>query len=226
MSLDSLLRKTFLFKRIYKPLVLDPRKARQKKEVSELFRKNGVEFLSSFIKAMEGIEWWLEFGTLLGKHRDNDFIKGDNDLDFGAWLIDRDRIHKALIDNDFELVRDYHEIGGCGIERTYAKGRLTLDIFYFYHEDGKILSTGFRYLQKNIPERPSYYGVNRFIWTPFVVEEAEFKGLKVYIPSDAEQHIVDVYGKEWRIPDPCFVDGFNKTKLPFPEKRGMGYFVR
>ena len=39
-----------------------------------------------------GLEYWLDCGTLLGAHRDNSFIKWDNDIDLGILPDQVDRI--------------------------------------------------------------------------------------------------------------------------------------
>ena len=38
------------------------------------------------------IEYWIDFGTLLGLHRDKDIIIGDTDCDICIWKKDEDKI--------------------------------------------------------------------------------------------------------------------------------------
>ena len=45
------------------------------------------------------IPYWADFGTLLGIVRDKDIISWDDDVDFGYFLKDRDRLIVALVEN-------------------------------------------------------------------------------------------------------------------------------
>ncbi|GAI07387.1 unnamed protein product, partial [marine sediment metagenome] len=38
------------------------------------------------------IEFWLNYGTLLGAYRDKRFIRWDNDIDLSTWDINRDKL--------------------------------------------------------------------------------------------------------------------------------------
>ena len=60
----------------------------------QYFRTEAVELLQRFTEALnaEGIDYWLEFGTLLGYYREHDFIAHDDDLDFGAYLTDAAKV--------------------------------------------------------------------------------------------------------------------------------------
>lgn len=42
------------------------------------------------------IEYWIDFGTLLGLHRDKDIIIGDTDCDICIWKKDEDKIRPIL----------------------------------------------------------------------------------------------------------------------------------
>ncbi len=44
------------------------------------------------------IEYWVDFGTLLGLHRDGDIIMGDNDCDICIWEKDREKVKPVLLD--------------------------------------------------------------------------------------------------------------------------------
>ena len=48
------------------------------------------------------IEFILDYGTLLGAYRDNQFIPYDSDIDISICSTDYDRVHKLLNNEDLE----------------------------------------------------------------------------------------------------------------------------
>ena len=54
---------------------------------SELLKDNFEEILNTIYSSpLKDYDIWLDFGTLLGYYRENDFISHDLDMDFGIFL--------------------------------------------------------------------------------------------------------------------------------------------
>ena len=58
------------------------------KDAKKVFQNNGLEF-------------WLDCGTLLGAIRDNGFIPWENDIDLGCWKSKNDYEEKRKIRKEF-----------------------------------------------------------------------------------------------------------------------------
>ena len=56
---------------------------------SELLKNNFEEILNTIYSSpLKNYDIWLDFGTLLGYYRENDFISHDLDMDFGIIIPD------------------------------------------------------------------------------------------------------------------------------------------
>lgn len=82
-----------------------------------------------------GIEFWLDFGTLLGAIRDGKFIPWDGDIDLGTWSDQNPKITMAfqeLRDKEFEVRMD----------GAFARKKDCLINLAFYHiENNKAILT-------------------------------------------------------------------------------------
>lgn len=225
MNIQDLLRKTFTYRYIYLPYRKRQGRERIQKQYEYLIGK-APELVKNIINVFnaEGIPYWLEFGTLLGAYRDKTIIKGDFDLDFGAYQEDIPRIYEAFTKAGFELVREFHEIGRDGMKQTYYDGFITFDIFYFREENNKLVCYGFTPVpNKSVPNKTTYGIVKSWTFKKFDLSEFEFLGNKVFVPSNTEEHIEETYGEGWKVPDPNFVHGLNKRVYDMVERKGVGF---
>lgn len=173
------------------------------------FMVEGPMLLKTFSDAMyeAGIDFWLEFGTLLGYYREHDFIKHDFDLDFGVMREDAPRVKAALESHGFELLRTFYCEKNNGYEECYKLGETTLDIFYFHVEGETIKAHEFILLAdwKSVEIGKHYPAqVREVTYRYHGLQEAEFKGVKVQIPAEPAEHLEAQYGKNFMIPDPNF----------------------
>ena len=141
------------------------------------------------------IEYWLDFGTLLGIYRDGEIIPWDYDCDVSAKAEDRPRIEQLLQD--------------LGIEYTWAnngdsKSVLHLwhhiDIFFWnYDEENKLYYSDHGWCSKS--QFPACH-----------VEELgklSFLGKEYLVPNDLDKFLELRYGEGWNVPDPD-VNGKNR----------------
>ena len=102
----------------------------------KLFLKNAYSVMADFDDALSsiGVNYSLAFGTLLGAVREGGFIKHDLDLDTAIWYEDYSSlIQEVLESHGFILSHSFMLEGGKkGMEETYVKDDVSVDIFYVY----------------------------------------------------------------------------------------------
>ncbi|MDE7414475.1 MAG: LicD family protein [Muribaculaceae bacterium] len=180
----------------------------RKKQIKN-FLHNGVTLLKEInsLCSREGIKIWLEFGTLLGAYRENDFIKHDYDIDMGAFFKDKEKLEECLLSNGFELLREFRIIEDgkmVGAEQTYSYKAVMIDIFYFHilGED-KIKLNSFT----PIFDDKKYEGraeIRERIMPYSGLKKILFKGIECYIPKNTSLYLSKYYGENFMIPDPNY----------------------
>lgn len=224
MNLRSFLSKSLIYKYIYHPIKL--KQIRQWQENRhQLFVENGAEVLRRFVECMEqnGITYWLEFGSLLGVYRDGEFVPNERDLDIGVRLNDARRVYKALINNGFSLCREYHIVGENGLEQTYELNGVTVDLMYFYEEDGLMWCDGSVTPSKVRGNELFYHKVTAHHYEKFGVKTIPFLDFQVSVPDNTEHHLIEIFGPGYRVYDPNFKVDLNKVFYSMDEKKGFGF---
>lgn len=143
------------------------------------------EYSNQFLKDIE-IDYWVNFGTLLGFHRERNIIGHDIDIDYGCHerhyseiLANQNKLHPSLTLRD---TSDRHN--GPKLYMSY-KG-FDADI-YFYKE-----------------ERPYLYSYEKTDWKNynapvpskhvFPTKTFEIKGIDTRIPNDRRAYLETIYG--------------------------------
>lgn len=148
---------------------------------------------------------FVNFGTLLGFVRNGQPLPWDFDVDFGVEI--NDSFHwKDLQDCvcriGFRLERQF-TFKGVITEQTYGRNGVSVDFFNTF-SDAKN-SFYYVYYRKNDFEYENRQHLHaRLTKTIHVQETIPFnvEGGIVHVPKDYEQYLEDVYGKDWRIPNP------------------------
>ncbi len=225
MNVLNIIKSTFIYKYIYHPYSLAKRK-KLKKQRRVLFLKEGVNALKIFADCLNSrnIPFWLEYGTLLGAFRDNSFVPNELDLDIGAYLKDAKQIFNALKKSGFVLVREFHIVGENGLEQTYSYKGTTLDVMYFFHEKSSLFCTGANFdLMKVKKNKPFFTQATSHKFKNFQITKYRFYDIDVWIPSNTEEHLIEIYGPTFRVYDPNFKVDLNKTFYPLDEKKCIGF---
>ena len=164
-----------------------------------------------------GIRPWLTDGTLLGYFREGSFIGHDIDMDLGCLISEyNDEIIPRFLDNGWVCISIFGE-RDCGLEFTFSKDGVKLDIFFFYSEGERLWHGAWRTVKKKERNLIKYY------YEPFELVEKEFLGSRFWVPAETEKYIETKYGEGWRVPvvdwDWAF-DSANavETETMFPEQ--------
>jgi tetratricopeptide (TPR) repeat protein len=161
-----------------------------------------------------GIEFFLAYGTLLGIYRDSEILAHDKDLDVGLhWSCSRSQLIQVLlacgqywIDPKALAQPKMSEedmLNPCALNIGVIEKSTGISIdFFFFKPEGDVVLSGFYHLPDPLLWR----------FTPFELQGIEYKGLTFNTPGDPEVYLRDIYGENWRVPDPYFdslVSGFN-----------------
>ena len=94
------------------------------KIVKEVFNKNGIEY-------------WLDYGTLIGAVRESKILDWDYDTDISFWWKDVEKVHR--LKNEFS---DYgYNLRGWYIYKLYKDGQNVVDIMPAHIEKNYVVKT-------------------------------------------------------------------------------------
>jgi phosphorylcholine metabolism protein LicD len=140
------------------------------------------------------IKYWLDGGTLLGLYREGSLIAWDGDLDISLTPdMNIPSLRKQIIDimnkNKCVLTRE----APTKFKFKIIDIAVAIDFWFF-----KLINS------------KQYY--NRAFGVPFYFDKSSLDNLKVltikdynfYIPNNTEDYLYEIYGKNWRIPNPNF----------------------
>ena len=150
------------------------------------------------------------YGTLLGIIRENALIKHDDDLDFG--IVCGDGFDFSMIEHTFEK-QGYKKMKGVFFdgkmtEQKYRKAGIDIDIFLFYPlKDQKHFVTYVYFRDKEKTYKNPFECSVRYYDHLTKMDQTKwvkFREQNVLIPENSEQFLYDIYGCNWRKPDPNF----------------------
>lgn len=208
MESNPLLKKVALT--IYNPTL----GAYLKQKENKNFLENGQKTLeqANLVFKEIGVDYWLEFGTLLGAIRNKSFIKHDFDLDLGMFLHDYSPDHEKIFNKyGFKKTKLFTiDDGRYGREETYTYLGVSLDIFYFTKKndtkaychlfvplEGKSAAKTMLELGGLVPKE--------FLLTIEKLGDTKFLGRKYPVPLACDKHLIDIYGSDYMIENPAWV---------------------
>ncbi|HIA13165.1 MAG TPA: hypothetical protein EYN69_14020 [Flavobacteriales bacterium] len=144
--------------------------------------QKGVEVLEEL-----GVTYWVARGTLLGMHRDNDFLKGDKDLDIGVYT-DMD-IYKLLKALPFEevLFTTIHKGRYMQVPLLDEETGVIFDIWIYHDENGRLYNRNFH----------GHFELPVEILSKMTT--IDFRGV-TYAAPDPDWYLSYWYGDDWREP--------------------------
>lgn len=202
-----------------------------KKKRNQEFLKNGQKVLSEFDAIMNenNYHYSIYAGTLLGAIREKSFLKHDLDIDTALFYDEYSpNLHMVLEQGGFKLLHRFTADGGTkGMEETYLKNDITIDIFYvYYDDDGNTYQCDFHPIKGCTWERSmSKYGYLLVRRNDFTVsrgiKRVQIDGIEVNAIDNAEQWLAQRYGDDYMIPNPNFHDrGDNPRMNMWDEVKG------
>ncbi|MDE1493761.1 LicD family protein [Xenorhabdus bovienii] len=163
---------------------------------------DSLELLSKKIN----INYWLEYGTMLGAVRENKIIAHDYDLDIGILESDWSfAIRNELKKLNIKLIREI-KIDNKTIEETYLFKGILFDIFYCELDNNILKTPVFRpFSGSNWLESINMYGGIELYYfdnnfTGFSQVQLENKNMK--IPKNYHSHLCSYYGDNYMTPIP------------------------
>lgn len=162
-------------------------------------KKYGISVLEQIKKGLDSneIEFWVEFGTLLGVVREKNFLKNDEDIDLGAYFEDSSRIREFLLSNGFKKKHDFRFENQI-VEERYSYKTLGFDFHYFFKNKDTVHTY---LLTQDYPAKDYVCDVYKYTYTSYSeVKELEFGNILVNVQEDYEKVLEEKYGPNWKIP--------------------------
>lgn len=194
---------------------------KDKRERIETVHSLGYQIIGLTEKILSeiGLVYFADYGTLLGFIREKDFLKWDDDLDYGFILKNQNvwkSIETKMSENGFLKIREF-TLNNEITEQCYQFGKASIDIFgHKTTKEGKTISicyyrdSDIRY--KNPDTVSVLYG--EFVNLSNTSLISLNNGIEVHVPTEYDRYLTEYFGN-WRVPDPNFVEGSGpvETKL-------------
>jgi hypothetical protein len=176
---------TFLLIAVAAVLALTPVVDRHRRAVLRRCLRDVAEVLNA-----NGVDYWCDYGTLLGQHREGDLILGDKDVDLCTLVEEQPKVLALAA----ELNRRGYQVtdrGGESRRILRVSDRLTsyhVDI-YTFARDGEMLRSVLRDPGEDVPERLVASRV-----------PVAFLGTTVLVPRDTPALLLYRYGPGYTRP--------------------------
>lgn len=152
-----------------------------------------------------GIKLFADAGTLLGLVRDGTFIPHDYDLDFGIRAVDGGKSLAALREASW---RDWRF--------EVVRGRSPETVLQLRHWSGILIDV----LMHQMTERGTWEKrshVYSWEFADYELEQRVAGDRRFWSPADAKNYLRQMYGPNWRVPDPGFDSRLFAPNLTFPD---------
>lgn len=170
---------------------------------SNLLKENFEKILNIvYSSELKNYNIWLDFGTLLGYYRENDFISHDLDMDFGiqvSSLEEFEVIEEQLINNGFNRTKEFYFNKNL-VELSYSYKGLNVDFIIYKKEDDKVSSDTI-FFMTNALGKPTRYEVYHYKIPFSGLKECDFKGMKVKVPDNTQEYLRTLYGEDFETPN-------------------------
>ena len=177
-----------------------------KAPTADMLAKMFKEVYSIILKL--NLKVWVVMGTLLGVIRENQFIEGDDAIDFHMF-------EKDFVDNMQELKIKFIEQGYIVRLQDGKNPKMSLFKHGFYVGIAGLKEQG-DWLTRPRMKYPKHLFLNE--------KYVQFCGLRCLIPSPPEKYLEHVYGPSWKIPTKESVDSYYYYSLRLFRYRSLKAF--
>lgn len=179
---------------------------------SKEIQKNGSNIIYEIdnILSQTSCTFFVDCGTLLGFIREGKLIKWDYDIDYGIMIDSNftwDNLESVMKKNDFLLDHQFR-LNGEITEQTYRKEKTLVDFFNHFNEEEH--TCFYAYYKKNNYKYNSDNEMSVYKFRGVKISGTKLlsvDGDHVHIPNEAELYLENLYGSNWRVPDPNYKSG-------------------
>jgi len=166
------------------------------------------ERMNAIFEEKFGYSLYFIGGTLLGYVRENDFLANDKDMDVSYFSK-----HTNVADVRKELIEIVNTLLDMGEELYFIRSDYTVVKNYFrWRVDARdridIMPC---WCQDGMVCRPTFVGYKGTSDIILPLHKNKFYGHDVWIPNQPELKMAQVYGDDWRVPNPSFKKGTRKN---------------
>lgn len=165
-------------------------------------QNNGLKILNELGECLSkiNVDYFADFGTLLGIIREEGIIKHDLDMDIGIFYNGEEqqrKIYNCLVQSHF-IRSEYFVYNGKIVEESYMKKQVKIDIFYYEKNKDRC----FCYFSYNPDKKNEKFCVGILNYTLInQLINRKVKNYNIKIPSNYEDVLTEKYGNNWRVPD-------------------------
>ena len=209
-NLQLILEKNQFVKNIIKAIYVPTIGKYKKYQNNKNFLKYGERALQKVDEVFTelNIQYWLEYGTLLGAIRNNSFLKHDDDIDIGVFLHDyTPKIDEIFKKYGFKKTREFLiDNGAYGREQSFEIYGVNVDIFYFTKKSSNkaychiFLPLPGKSRIKTIQEKGGLIPREELSTIEDIIY-IDFLNKKYPAPFPTKKHLQDEYGEYWHIED-------------------------
>ena len=133
-----------------------------------------------------GVEYWINFGTLLGWHRSGSILEHDKDVDFGAPVDAYARLcaARSSLPAGVRLFDTSHRHSGPKL--YYCQDGWEADVYFYAEEQGQLYTR----LKSSSPGETAPFPRS---WI-YPLKPVVFHGAATFIPAETEQWLRHTYG--------------------------------
>ncbi len=173
------------------------------------------------------LDWWLDYGTLLGCIREGKIIQNDIDLDFG--LIEKNgSVQDAMEKAGFRLLNRTTVNGVITVEQYDIKG-IGFDVFYYRKEYDKLVTNIWLINDASMPQQVAYKkGFGTLSETTFTYTDtkaAEFYGVNCKIPTNYELYLKEHFGDDYMTPNPNWSHEDEMNRVEVQKEFKVDFYV-